>query len=130
MVYSSLSASNPAAPKIHIGAADFSYQRVYTKSSSNAFRIRWEGNSDYAASAGTSDRFFELTFYKPLGSGTQFIEVRSGDIAGSTGGPFLLATASTALASGTFAAYESWVFEGNSSGTSWTLYTGEHVEAS
>jgi hypothetical protein len=128
--FSSLSANNPAAPKIHIGAADFSYQRVYTKSSSNAFRIRWEGNSAYGAPAGTSDRFFELTFYKPLGSGTQFIEVRSGDITGSTGGPFMLATASTALASGTFAANESWVFEGNSSGTSWTIYTGEHVEAS
>lgn len=128
VVYQSLSASQPSVRKLHIGADDFSYQRVYIKSGGGAFRIRWEGNSSYSAGAGNSNRFFEVSFYEPLASGTQYIEVRSGNTAGGTSGPFMLCNNTTALASGSFAANQSWVYEGNASGTTWTLYTGEHVE--
>lgn len=125
--YESLGASVPAAPKLHVGSGDFSYQRIYTKAEDGLFRIRWEGNSSFGASAGSSNRFHEVTFYKATGAGTQFLEVRTGNTSGTTAGPFMLATASTALASGTMAANESFVYEGNAAGTSWTLYTGEHV---
>lgn len=127
VVYDNLGADKPSSNKIHIGADDFSYQRIYTKTETYVVRIRWEGNSAYDATAGNSNRFFELNFWMPIGS-TQLIEIRSGNISGGTSGPFMLANGTTALASGTFAANESWVFEGNSDGTSWTLYTGEHVE--
>lgn len=126
--YQSLGAGTPNVPKLHIGSDDFSYQRIYTKSETNVYRIRWEGNSAYGAAAGNSNRFLEVNFWKPPTSGTQFIEVRVGNISGGTSGPFMLATASTSLASGTFAANESFVFEGNADGTTWTLYTGQHVE--
>lgn len=125
--YQNLDADMPSLPKLHVGSDDFSYQRIYTKAETGLFRIRWEGNSAFNASAGSSNRFFEVTFYKPTTGGTQFLEVRSGDISGGTSGPFMLATATTALATDTFAANESWVFEGNATGTTWSVYPGEHV---
>lgn len=127
-VYAGLSSSVPDVPKIHLGSDDFSFQRVYQKIESNVYRVRWEGNSSYSAPAGDSNRFLEVALFKPRLNGTTFIEVRSGDIDGSTSGPFMLADATTALASGTFAANESWVYEGTGDGTTWTLYTGEHME--
>jgi hypothetical protein len=127
VVYDNLGAGKPSSNKIHIGADDFSYQRVYTKDEGKVFRIRWEGNSDYNAAAGNSNRFFELNFWKPIGN-TQLIEILVGNISGGTSGPFMVANGTTALASGTFAANESFVFEGNADGTSWALYEGEHVE--
>jgi hypothetical protein len=129
IVYSGFAAGTPSAPKLLFGSGDFSYQRVYTKAETGLYRIRWEGNSSYSAAAGNSNRFAEVTFYAPLGSGTQLLEVRSGNISGSTSGPLMLATASTSLASDTFAANESWVFEGNSTGTTWTVYATSHVES-
>lgn len=126
-VYQNLGASIPSLPKLHLGSGDFSYQRIYTKAEADLFRIRLEGNSVYNAAAGSSNRFVEISIYKTLENGTQFIDVRSGNISGSTSGPFMLATETTALASGTFAANESWVFEGNSSGTSWTLHDQSYV---
>ena len=127
LVYVNLGAAVPAVPKLHFGSNDLSYQRVYTKAEPGIFRIRWEGNSSYNASAGSSNRFAEIAFYGSLSSGKQLLEVRSGNITG-TAGTFMLATASTSLASGTFAQNKSWVFEGNSAGTTWTLYADSHVE--
>ena len=80
------------------------------------------------AAAGSSNRFIEVTFYAPLSDGSQILDVRSGDAAGSLDGPFMLANASTAYASGTFEANESWVFIGNAAGTSWSLQAGVHAE--
>jgi len=126
-VYEDLGATVPALPKIHIGSGDFSYQRIYTRTRPGVFTIRWEGNSAYGADAGDSNRFLEVTFYKPLSNGAQLLDIRSGDIDGDISGPFMIATASTALASGSFAANQSWALEGNATGTIWTLYAGEHV---
>jgi hypothetical protein len=124
--YQNLDADMPAVPKLHMGSGDFSYQRIYTKAEAGLFRIRWEGNSSFSADAGDSNRFLEVTFYAP--SGGQLLEVRTGDISGSTAGPFMLATDDTSLADGTLAANSSWVYEGNSDGTTWTLYEESHVE--
>jgi hypothetical protein len=126
--YVNLGESVPSLPKLHVGSGDFSYQRVYTKVGTDEFRIRWEGNSDFAAGAGNSNRFHEVTFYSPNGDGSQWLEVRTGNVAGSVAGPLMLATATTALASGTFAANQSWVFEGNAAGTTWTVASGKHVQ--
>lgn len=126
-VYQNLSASNPSLPKLLIAAGDFSYQRIYTKAVAGAFRIRYEGNSNRSASAGSSDRFLEVAFYEALESGAQFLEVRSGNVGGNLSGPFMLATASTELASEVFAENESWVFQGNAAGTTWSVQSAKHV---
>lgn len=126
VVYIGLGASTPAVPKLHFNSLDGSFQRVYTKAETGLFRIRWEGSSIYNASG--SSRFVEITFYAPLSNGSQVLEVRSGDVFGSLAGPFMLANASTAYASGAFAANQSWIFTGNAAGTSWTLQAGVHAE--
>lgn len=125
--YSGLGASNPSLPKIHVGSGDFSCQRIYVKAEDGIYRIRWEGNTAYNAPVGSSNRFAEITFYEQLEDGSQYVEVRSGDISGSTSGPFMIATETTALATGSFATNQSWVFVGNSTGTVWTLETGSHI---
>jgi hypothetical protein len=129
VTYQGLSASGPAVPKLHFGAGDYAYQSVYKKIGTNSVSIRWEGSTSYSAT--TADRFIEINFYKAKLNGTRFIEVRAGSVdTPSPYMPLMLATASTALASATFDELESWVFEGNSDGTSWTAYTGQHVELS
>lgn len=119
----------PEMTKLHVGSADLSMQRVYEKSEANVCRIRWEGNSDRDYPE-ESNRFWEVAFYKPLDDGTTYIELRTGDLAGATDGLLMLANATTALATGTFAANSSWVFEGNSDGTTWTLHDESHIELS
>ena len=128
VAYESLSATIPAIIKLHLGSQDLSYQRAYQKDEAFVSRIRWEGNSAYDAVAGSSNRFLEVAFFKPKDDGTTYIEVRSGNIVGGTSGPFMLASTSAALASDTFVANESWVFEGTGDGTSWALAAGSHVE--
>lgn len=126
--YLGLSASMPPVPKIHIGSGDFSCQRVYAKRDLVSYSIRWEGNSNYAASAGSSNRFVEIRFFKKLEDGTQLIDIRSGNISGDTSGPFMIATENTALATITFIANGNWVFTGNENGTSWTIQSGKYVQ--
>jgi hypothetical protein len=129
VTYQGLGAGGPAVPKLHFGAGDYAYQSVYKKIGTNDVRIRWEGSTSFSSS--TADRFMEINFYKAKLNGTRFVEVRSGSINNpNTSSLFMLATASTALAETDFSDFESWVFEGNSDGTSWTVYTGQHVELS
>jgi hypothetical protein len=131
VVYNSLGASNPAVPKLHFGAGDWSYQRVYTKVDAGVAAIRWEGNTSYNAGAGNSNRFAEIRIYKATKNGTQYVEVKLGYLGSTSARPFMVATASTALAeiTGTLTEGGSYVFEGNSTGTTWTAYSGKHISA-
>jgi hypothetical protein len=131
VVYGGLGAGTPAYPKIHFGAGDWSFQRVYTKLTSTYVGIRWEGNTSYSAGAGNSNRFAEITIWKPVSS-TQYIEVRFGNLGSTSARPFMVANATTAFASITDALVEggSYVFEGNADGTTWTAYSAKHIEAS
>jgi hypothetical protein len=124
-----LSASTPALPKLMFGAADLSWQRLYTQTGSGYARFRWEGHWTYfGATPGTSTRIVEVTFWQSDGL-SQLIEVRTGDFASpSSSQPFMVASASTAYASATtLGANQSWVFEGNASGTSWALFVDSYV---
>lgn len=125
--YQNLGAAVPSLPKLHLGSGDFSYQRIYTKSTEYSFHIRIEGNSYFGAPPGSSNSFVEVSFYHQADNGSQYIEVRSGDIGYNTTGPFMLATASTALASTSFASNQSWVFVGNDTGTSWIVQSGKYL---
>jgi hypothetical protein len=127
--YLDLSASNPNLPKVMFGANDLSWQRVYTITASNRVAFRWEGyEASSGVSPGSSSRIVEVTFWKP-GSSSQLIEVRTGVFAApNSTAPFLVASSTTSYASATtLGAYQSWVFEGNLTGTSWTLYSNSYV---
>jgi hypothetical protein len=128
-VFSSLSASNPALPKIFFGSGDLSWQRVYTQTGSNYARFRWEGHTTPAgATPGASTRIVEVTFWGSNGI-SQAIEIRTGNFASpSATQPFMLASASADYASATtLGANQSWAFEGNLAGTSWTLIADSYV---
>jgi|GEM_PF-1413513 len=129
LAYQSLSASNPALPKVLFGSADLSWQRVYTQTGSNYARFRWEGHfATTGATPGASTRIVEVTFWGSNGV-SQAIEIRTGNFASpSATQPFMLASASADYASATtLGANQSWVFEGNLTGTSWTLIADSYV---
>ena len=120
--------SNPVSPKVMFGSANLSYQRVYTQVSSVSATFRWEGSSSTFGTPGSSTRIVEVTFWKP-GSSTQLIEIRTGNFASSSSTqPFIVASTNITYASATtLGANQSWVFEGNLAGTSWTLYSSSYV---
>jgi hypothetical protein len=66
--YASLSASNPALPKIMISAADNSAQRIYYgavgSSPNRTYRVRWEGTNATTGTLGSPNMVWEATFYE------------------------------------------------------------------
>jgi hypothetical protein len=135
-----LGQNNPFANKIMFLAGDRSYQKVYTKTGAyygtDYFAVRWEGRKDYG-DAPESDCFVEIYIYKVRAT-KQYVEVRYGNLSadaiygdgfdpGWTSPALMIANTSTAYASATWAAYSSWIFEGNSTGTSWTLTSNRFI---
>jgi hypothetical protein len=116
----------PNSPKIMFGAGDVSWQRVYTQKSIHFARFRWEGHSTASGvSPGSSTRVIEITFWNR----NRLIEVRTGDWGSAS--TLMLASSSTSYASSSsLGANQSWVFEGNAAGTSWTLYGSNYVNFS
>jgi hypothetical protein len=125
-----LSASIPALRKIHFGAADNSYQRVFerieTLGATSVVRIRYEGAAATSGTLGSPNIVAEFAFYKPRLDGQQWIELRVGNHNRTTG-QFMIANASTSYASATIEANSSWVFVGNSIGESWTLTSNRYI---
>lgn len=125
--YSGLSASNPAFPKFMLGAADNSYQRVASISSGTNFtRVRYEGNASTSGTPGSPGIVYEATFFNSTLTGFPAVEVLVG-IHNRTAPGIIIATASTALATSAISANQSYVFQGNASGTAWTIYTGSFM---
>ena len=128
--YSGLSESNPFLNKIFFGAGDNSYQRVYDQAEVvegiSARRIRYEGTANASGTLGSPNIVAEFTFFQPFPDGRQLIELRVGS-HNRTSGLFMIASRTTAYASSTIAANSSWVFIGNSSGTSWTMTPNRFV---
>jgi hypothetical protein len=130
--YSGLSASNPPFPKFFLGAADNSYQRVaYYTGGTDYVRIRYEGNGTTSGTVGSPGIVLEITIFNPAKSGgNQFVQVSIGVHNRTTG---LFGAASSAsyyatLASGAWTANQSYVFLGNSTGTSWSIYGGYYIK--
>jgi hypothetical protein len=128
--FSSLSASNPALNKIHFGAADNSYQRVASRSVGTDYtRIRYEGNGSTSGTLGSPGIVAEITFFNPVKTGSvQLVELLIGN-HNRTNGQFGIASSSAYYANGTgtLTANQSYVFEGNLTGTSWTLHSSAFV---
>lgn len=126
--YSGLGAGNPALNKIHLGAADNSYQRVSTISSGTDYtRIRYEGNGSTSGTVGAPGIVYEATFFNTSKTdGLPTVEVLFGNHNRTTGQAGIASTSSY-YATYSQAANQSYVFVGNSTGTSWTIYTGYYM---
>ena len=127
-VFNVLSASNPALPKFMFGAADNSYQRVSTfASGTNYLRIRYEGTASTSGVVGSPNIVLEITLFNPsVTGGNNVLELLVGTHS-RLAGVANVANASTAYATYTLAQNQSYVFQGNSTGTSWTIFTGYNV---
>ena len=124
--YDNLSASNPARNKIMFVPGDRSYQRVLTITGTiqgtSYFGIRWEGASSTSAPSNT---FIEIYLYEERDT-TQHVQVRYGN-SNVTSPTLMIANTSTAYATDTASANTSWVFDGNATGTSWSLTSNRFI---
>ncbi len=126
--FNGLSASNPALPKFMFGAADNSYQRVSRFASGTDYqRIRYEGTAATSGVVGSPNIVLEITLFNPsVTGGNNVLELLVGNHSRTTG-VRMVANSTTAYATYTLSQNQSYVFEGNSNGTSWNIYTGYNV---
>lgn len=123
-----LSATRPPVPKFHFGSADNSYQRVSRFTSGTDYqRIRYEGTAATSGTVGSPNIVLEITLFNPsIMNGNNVLELLVGNHSRLSGAA-MVANATTAYATYTLSQNQSYVFEGNSNGTSWTIYTGYNV---
>lgn len=134
--YSGLGANSPALNKIFFGGKDNSWQRVSSFASEDKyFRLRWEGNNTTGGTPGTPGVVYELTFFNPIyTNGENWIELLIGDNNMPNQGISGIYSSTAQLPGGQIvpsnvgvAALQSYVLAGNSTGTSWTVYTGHYI---
>ena len=137
--FNGLSASSPALNKIFFAGADNSWQRVSSFTSGTDYkRLRWEGTASTAGTPGAPNMVYELTFFNPsLTDGNPWIELLVGVQARGNNNASVISglySASAKLTGGDLGpsnrgvtANQSYVMVGNSTGTSWTVYTGYNV---
>lgn len=123
-----LGAARPPVPKFHFGSADNSYQRVSRFAFGTDYqRIRYEGTAATSGTVGSPNIVLEITLFNPsVMGGKNVLELLVGN-HGRTGGARMVASATTQYATYTLSTNQSYVFEGNNDGTSWTIYTGFNV---
>lgn len=137
--FNGLSASSPALNKIYFAGADNSWQRVSTiVSSTNYRRVRWEGTSSTSGTPGSPNMVYELTIFNPsLTDNNPWIELlvgvqargnnNVGVISGLYSQTAKLTGGDLGPSNRGVTANQSYVMVGNSTGTSWTVYTGYNV---
>ena len=123
-----LGATRPPVPKFHFGSADNSYQRVSRfASGTNYQRIRYEGTAATIGTVGSPNIVLEITLFNPnVMGGKNVLELLVGNHSRLTGAR-MVASSTTQYATYTLSQNQSYVFEGNADGTSWTIYTGYNV---
>lgn len=124
--YGGLSASNPSIPKFHLGAADNSYQRVFTISGQNYMRVRYEGSAGTGGTVGSPNIVYEVTFYKPTET-NQYVQVVFGTHNRTTGQFGVANSSAYYVNGGTITPNSSYVFVSNLVGTSWTMYPNSRL---
>lgn len=125
-VYHSFAGNHPAMPRIMLGAADNSFQRVYTLTGANYFRVRYEGTAATSGTIGNPNIVFEVTFFKPVNN-EQYIQVTFGTHARNTGVFGIASASSYYLTQPSITANSSYVFVGNADGTSWVLHANSKI---
>jgi phage protein U len=123
-----LGATVPPYPKFHFGSADNSYQRVSRFARGTDYqRIRYEGTAATQGTVGSPNIVIEITLFNPnIMGGSNVLELLVGNHNRTTG-VRMVASATTSYATYTLSQNQSYVFVGNSNGTSWTINTGYNV---
>lgn len=135
--FNSLSASSPAINKIFFAGADNSWQRVSSFTSGTDYkRLRWEGTAATSGTPGSPNMVYELTFFNPsLTGGNPWLELlvgvqaRGNNNVGVISGLYNPTTKLADLGPSNrgVTANQSYVMEGNNTGTLWTVHTGYYV---
>ena len=127
---SGFSASVPSVNKIHIEPLAGYIQAIYYQSNEAYFRIRVEGDVTFNTQPGSSDLIYELTIINPAYTEGQIIELRTaGTGYTNRNGIFMIAGPSVAFDSESdMQVGESWVFQGNDAGTSWTMNSYKYID--
>lgn len=127
--YNNLAAGVPALDKVFFGAADNSGQRISYVNNTNSTRFRYEGTASTSGTVGSPNIVVEGTLFNPsITNGDNVIELLVGSHS-RTAGQFGPASSTTYFSNqtGNLSANQSYVFVGNSAGTSWTFYNGYYV---
>lgn len=134
--YSGLAANSPNLNKIFFGGKDNSWQRVSSFASEDKYlRLRWEGTNSTGGTPGASTVIYELTFFNPIyTNGENWLELIIGNnnmpgqgISGIYSDTAQLSGGQIVPSNVGVAALQSYVLQGNSTGTSWTVHTGKFV---
>lgn len=134
--YSGLGPSSPNYDKIFFGGKDNSWQRVSTFEEGDKYlRLRFEGQSSTGGTPGSPGIVYELTFFNPIyTNGENWLELLVGDnnmpgqgISGIYSQTSQLTGGQIVAGNVGVAALQSYVLQGNSTGTSWTVHTGKYV---
>ncbi len=139
-LFNALSASNPGVNKIFFAGADNSWQRVSRITSGTDYlRLRYEGTNSTSGRVGTPNIVYEITFFNPANTGSVPVfellvgaQARGTATAGIISGLYGNTALLTGGSLGPFpnrgvAVNQSYVAVGNSTGTSWTIYTGYYL---
>jgi hypothetical protein len=123
-VYSGLSGSNPFLPKIHLGSADHSYQRVYWQqvviNGQDALVVRYEGTNSTVGSIGSPNILMQITFFP-----NQRMNVTFGVHAGRFGQKGI-ASSSTYVTTFTIDQNTSYAFSSDATGYNWVVEAGKY----
>jgi hypothetical protein len=122
--YSGLSASNPFLPKIHLGSADHSYQRVYWQqvviNGQDALVVRYEGTNSTGGTPGSPNIVMQITFFP-----NQRMTVTFGSHAGRFGQRGI-ASASSYVTTFTLDQNTSYAFSSDATGYNWVVEAGKY----
>ena len=132
--YSSWTFASWGVPKILLNmTTDNSYQWLSYRQFGDYTRIRFEGHSSTRGTVGSGDTVYEATFFDPTKvSSKNIVEFRCGDNGRGYGythgiGPSNSGGANIAYASHSSLVNDSVVYEGDSTGTTWTAHVGSKM---
>lgn len=141
-----VSPTSPAFDKLVVAGGDLDTRLIAVQIGTNYVKVRneigeWSGVWDDATGLAPLI-VWEATFFEPLEDGTQYIEVRIGELDQATlnllvDDPdymyvfskevYLSSKTGTVYATATLAPETSYVFVGNATGTQWAVQTGAHI---
>jgi len=134
--FGGLSASNPALPKIFLGASDHSIQRLsYKRGPENSYlRVRYEGTAGASGTPGSPNIVYEIIFYDPRSTDNlSKFDVYFGNHAGAAQIFRICSASADVLVPGDFGdptedtsllANTAYSFSGDSNGNLWTVLRG------
>ena len=108
--------------------SDNSYQYVTYKQFGGYTRIRFEGNASTGGTVGSGNIVWECTFFSSSLISNQTVEVRCGSNGRGTSFTMGIGGPSSAYDSHSSLVNDSVVYEGNSTGTSFTAYTSQYIQ--